>query len=167
VLHDLGGLIDSFDLLIVFGILGNPGVLLIVSQLLLGFVGTFVVLDILGHQSHFLLGFSEGVGGVLSQFGQGNDLSLVVSDGLLEIIDQFLTGDFVVLENGVSSLLVTFNLGSDIVHQKIDLINWGTSGKVQLDHGQDRVAESLFVDFSKNGFVEFVLFTGECQSDKN
>jgi len=66
VLHDLGGFVDGFDLLIVLGVLGDPGILLVGSELLLGLVGTFIVFDVLGHESNFLLSFSEGVGGVLS-----------------------------------------------------------------------------------------------------
>jgi hypothetical protein len=96
MLHNLGGLVHSFDLLIMLSILGNPSILLIVSQLLLGFVCSFVVFDILGHQSHFLLGFGQSIGSVLSQFGQGNDLSLVVSDGLLKVVDQFFARNLVV-----------------------------------------------------------------------
>jgi hypothetical protein len=90
VLNDLGGLIDGFDLLVVFSILVNPGLVLVSSELLFRSESVFIVLNVLGDNSDFLLGFSEGVGGVLSQLGKSDNLGLVVSDGLLEVIDEFL-----------------------------------------------------------------------------
>jgi len=130
VLNDLGSFVDGFDLLVVFSILVNPGLVLLFSESLFRGEGVLVVLDVLGNNSNFLFGFSEGVGGVLSQFGEGDDLSLVVSDGLLEVVDEFLAGDLVVFINGISSLLVTLDLGGDVVHQKVNLINGGSSGEV-------------------------------------
>jgi hypothetical protein len=132
----------------VLGVLGNPGILLVVSQLLLGFVGSFVVLNVFGHESHFLLGFSEGVGGVLSQFCEGNNLSFVISNGLLEVVDQLFTRNLVIFENGISSLLVSFHLGGDVIHQQVDLINWSSSGQMKLDNREDGVTHGFFVNFS-------------------
>ena len=89
MLNDLGGFINSFDLLIVFSILVNPGFVLFGSELGFRGEGVLVVFDVLGDKSDFLLGFSKSVSGVLSQFGKSDDLSLVVSDGLFEVIDEF------------------------------------------------------------------------------
>jgi hypothetical protein len=46
------------------------------------------VFDVLGNNSDFLLSFSEGVGGVLSQLGKSNNLCLVISNCLFEVIDE-------------------------------------------------------------------------------
>ena len=96
MLDDLGGFINGFDLLIVFGILLNPGFVLFSSELGFRGEGVLVMFDVLGDNSNFLLGFSKSVGGVLSQLGEGNNLSLVVSDGLFEVIDEFLAGNLIV-----------------------------------------------------------------------
>jgi hypothetical protein len=96
VLDDFGGFINCFDLLIVFSILINPGLVLVSSELGFRSEGVFVVFNILGNKSNFFLSFSEGVGSVLSQFSESNNLSLVVSDGLFKVIDEFLAGDLVV-----------------------------------------------------------------------
>jgi hypothetical protein len=151
----------------VFGILVNPGLMLLFSEFLFGGEGVLVVLDVLGDDSNFLFSFSESVGGVLSQFGKSDDLSLVVSDGLFEIVDEFLAGNLVVFVYGVGSLLVSLDLGSDVVQEEVDLVDGSSSSKVQLDDGQNRVAQSVLVDLSKNlfGVLEFVLLgsDGECQ----
>jgi hypothetical protein len=164
VLNDLGGLIDGFDLLVVFGILVNPGLVLLFSEFLFGGESVLVVLDVLGDDSDFLLSLSESVGGVLSQLGEGDDLSLVVSDGLLEVVDEFLAGHLVILVHGVSSLLVSLDLGGDVVHQEVDLVDGSTSRQVELDDGKDRVAQGILVDLSENLSVELVLLSSSGQS---
>jgi len=154
-------------LLVVFGILVNPGLVLLFSEFLFGGESVLVVLDVLGDDSNFLFGFSESVGGVLSQFGKSDDLGLVVSDGLFEIVDELLAGNLVVLVDGVGSLLVSLDLGGDVVQEEVDLVDGSSSSKVQLDDGQNRVTQSVLVDLSKNlfGILEFVLLgsDGECQ----
>jgi len=167
VLDDLGGFVDSFDLLVVLGILVDPGLVLVGSELGLGGEGVLVVLDVLGDEPDFLLGLGEGVGGVLSELGEGDDLGLVVGDGLFEVVDELLAGDLVVLVDGISSLLVALDLGGDVVGQEVDLVDGGSGGEVQLDDGEDGVAESVFVDFGENGFgvLEFVLLIGESQGN--
>jgi len=163
VLDDLGSFIDGFDLLVVLGILVDPGFVLRSSQLLFGSEGVLVVLDVLGDDSNFLLGFSKGVGGVLSQLGQGDDLSLVVSNGLFEVIDEFLAGNLVVFIHRVRSLLVTLDLSGDVVHEQVNLVDGSTSGEVQLDDRQDRVTQGVLVNFSKHlfGVLKFVLLIGK------
>jgi hypothetical protein len=74
----------------VFGILVNPGLLLLFSEFLFGGECVLVVFDVLGDDSNFLFSFSESVGGVLSQFGKSDDLCFVVSNSLFEIVDEFL-----------------------------------------------------------------------------
>jgi hypothetical protein len=166
VLNNLGGLIDGFDLLVVFGILVNPGLVLLFSEFLFGGESVLVVLDVLGDDSDFLLSLSESVGGVLSQLGEGDDLSLVVSDGLLEVVDEFLAGHLVILVHGVSSLLVSLDLGGDVVHQEVDLVDGSTSRQVELDDGKDRVAQGILVDLSENLSVELVLLSSSGQFPK-
>jgi hypothetical protein len=167
VLDDLGGFINSFDLLIVFSILLNPGFVLFSSELGFRGEGVLVVFDVLGDDSNFLFSFSESVGGVLSQFGKSDDLCFVVSNSLFEIVDEFLAWNLVVFVDGVGSLLVTLDLGGDVVQEEVDLVDGSSGSKVQLDDGQNRVAQSVLVDLSKNlfGVLEFVLLgsDGECQ----
>jgi len=81
----------------VLGILVNPGFVLFSSELSLGGEGTFVVFNILCNNSNFLFGFSEGIGGVFSQFGESNNLSLVVSNSLFEVINELFAGSLVVI----------------------------------------------------------------------
>jgi hypothetical protein len=121
----------------VFGILVNPGLMLGFSEFLFGGESVFVVFNILGDDSNFLFSFSKSVGGVLSQFGKSDDLSLMVSDSLFEIVDEFLARNLIVFVDGVSSLLVTFNLSANVVQKEVDLINGSSSGKMQLDDGQN------------------------------
>ena len=66
MLDDLGGFINGFNLLVVLGILINPGFVLLGSNLGFRGEGIFVVFNILGDDSNFLFSFGEGVGGVLS-----------------------------------------------------------------------------------------------------
>ena len=120
-----------------FGILVNPGLMLRFSEFLFGGKSVFVVFNILGDNSNFLFSFSKSVGGVLSQFGKSDNLSLVVSNSLFEIVDEFLARNLIIFVDGVSSFLVTFNLSSDVVQKEVDLVNGSSSGKVQLDDGQN------------------------------
>jgi hypothetical protein len=137
------------------------------SEFLFRSIGILIVFDVLGNDSDFFLSFSKGISGILSQFSQSNNLSLMVSDSLLKIIDEFLARNLIVFVDGVSSLLVTLNLWSDVIGEEIDLINRGSSSKVQLDNWENGVSECVLVDFSENGFsvLEFVLLIGESQGN--
>ena len=164
MLDDLWGLINSFNLLVVFGILVNPGLVLVGSELSFRSKGVFVVLDVLGNNSDFLLGFSEGVGGVLSQLGKSNNLGLVISNSLFEVIDKLFAWNLVIFVDGVGSLLVSLNLCGDVVQEEVNLVDGGTSGEMKLDDREDWVTQGILVNFSKDLSVKFVLLGSDGKS---
>ena len=57
----------------------------------------FVLFDVLGGLSDFLLSFSEGSSGVLSELSNSNDLSLVVVDLALHVVNELLASSLVVV----------------------------------------------------------------------
>jgi hypothetical protein len=95
VLNDLAGFINGFNLVSVFSILLDPGFVLLVSEGLFRSVGVLVLFDILGSLSDFLFSFSEGIGGVLSQFGKGVDLGVVIVDLIFHIGNEFIACSFI------------------------------------------------------------------------
>ena len=89
MLDNLGGFINSFDLLFVFSILLFPGGVLLLSELFFLGIGGFVLFDVLGGNSDFLFGFSEGVGGIFLELGGGNDSGFVIGDFGFHVTDEF------------------------------------------------------------------------------
>jgi hypothetical protein len=90
VLDDLAGFINGFDLVGVFSILLYPGFVLLVSEGLFGGEGVLVVFNILGGLSNFLLSFSEGIGGIFSQLGEGGNLGIVIVNFVFHISDELI-----------------------------------------------------------------------------
>ena len=162
VLNDLGGLINSDDVSIVFGILLFPGSVLLDAECGLGVEGLNVLVEILGGLTDLLLSLVESLGGVVTELGDSNDLGFVVVDCALEVVDELFTGGSVVFVDLVSIGLLLVKLSSDILEEKVDLINTVTSCSSQMDQGQNGVTERALVDISQDllGVLEFVLGSG-------
>jgi len=162
VLNDLGGLINSDDVSIVFGILLFPGSVLLDAECGLGVEGLNVLVEILGGLTDLLLSLVESLGGVVTELGDSNDLGFVVVDCTLEVVDELFTGGGVVFVDLVSIGLLLVKLSSDILEEKVDLINTVTSCSSQMDQGQNGVTERALVDISQDllGVLEFVLGSG-------
>ena len=167
VLDNLGGLINIFDLLLVFSILLLPGCVLLFSELFLWGEGLLVHFDVLGGNSDFFLGFSEGVGGILLELGGGDDSGLVIGDFLFHVVNELFTWGDVVILDWIGSLLVGVDVGGDIVQQQVDLVDGGTGGKVELNNRQDWVTQSVLVDLGQGLLGVHNLLIGGNQSNKH
>jgi hypothetical protein len=130
VLNDLGSIIDGLDLFLVLGVLDFPGGVLLFAESLLLSEALLVVLNILGGDTDLLLSLGKGINGIFVLLGKSSDLSLVIEDLLLHVVDQLVTSGNVGLVNFVGFSLIAGESGANVVQKNHDLVNWGTSGKV-------------------------------------
>jgi hypothetical protein len=98
---------------------------------------SFVLFNILCGLSYFTLGFSKGSNGILSQFGEGNNLSLMVGNFGFHIVGKLLTGGFIILMNSFLVLLLLVKGGGKVLKEEVYVVNGGTGGKGKLNKGED------------------------------
>jgi uncharacterized membrane protein YjjP (DUF1212 family) len=91
VLDDLGGFINSFNLLFVFSILLFPGGVLLFSKSFFRSDSAFILFNILSGNSDFFFSFSKSVGGIFLKLGSGNELGFVIVDFGFHVINKFFT----------------------------------------------------------------------------
>jgi len=132
VLNDLGGLIDGNDVSIVLGVLLFPGSVLLDTEGRFSGEGLNVLVKVLGGLADLLLSLVEGLSGIVTEFGHGNDLSFVVVDRALHIVDELFTGSSIVLVDLVSVGLLLVELSGDVLEEEVDLVDTVTSGSSKL-----------------------------------
>jgi hypothetical protein len=122
VLNELDGIINGCDSFIVLAILPNPDIMLGVSVCFFRGKGFLVGLNVFNCLPDIILGFCEGVGVIISHLGVSGNLGCVIVDGIIQIIEDSVTGADISSSNLIVLLLVFVQASDDFVEEHVHLV---------------------------------------------
>jgi hypothetical protein len=122
MLDKFGCFVDGSDGIIVFTVLSHPHIMLLVPVGFLRSKRFLVRLDILQCLSHISFSFSKCVRVIIPHLPISSNLSLVVVDSIVEVVQNPITGAYISSSHIIVLRLIFIQPSDDFIQEHVHLI---------------------------------------------